>query len=524
MPNQGKNFSAEHFLNLFMRNRFFIIVPFCLCMAIGLSMAVILPKIYEARTLILVEPQRVPGEYVRSLVPQDMSSRISTISQQILSRSNLEKVIEQFQMFSGIEHQKMFTEDKLEALRKHISVQVSRASGGANAFSIAYQGGEPELVMKVANALTSIFIESNLQVREEQAAGTSEFLDAELDGMRSKLEELEGRLQNYRKLHMGELPEQLDSNLRLMETLRIQLEQRRDRLRSERDRLVIVDNEIQQLKSELERDRRARSSLVAPAASSGSQELKPIDQLREQLATLRANYTDQHPDVIRLRKKIEELTREPKTEASTSDNDSTAAVDVLPASSAAGRPLADRQRQRLEIVSAINNLQEETSKIDRQIREYQQRIERTPKREEELLSLKRDYDNIQSSYKSLLARKIEADMAVNMEKKKKGEQFRVLDFAKLPEKPVSPNLKKFFLLSLASGLCLGFGIVLLLDFMDSTVRRTDELEMAGIPVLATMPQLYSHRRNRWLRVKTAMTACGVTAAMGLTAVFAYLAV
>jgi capsular polysaccharide biosynthesis protein len=115
-------------------------------------------------------------------------------------------------------------------------------------------------------------------------------------------------------------------------------------------------------------------------------------------------------------------------------------------------------------------------------------------------------------------------MAVNMEKKKKGEQFRVLDFAKLPEKPVSPNLKKFFFLSLASGLCLGFGIVLLLDFMDSTVRRTDELEMAGIPVLATMPQLYSHRRNRWLRVKTAMTACGVTAAMGLTAVFAYLAV
>jgi len=295
-------------------------------------------------------------------------------------------------------------------------------------------------------------------------------------------------------------------------------------LRSERDRLVIVDNDIQQLKSELERDRRARSSLAAPAVSSGSQELKPIDQLKEQLASLKANYTDQHPDVIRLRKKIEELTRESKTEASTSDNDSTAAVDIIVPQSASDRPLAERNRQRLEIVSAIHNLQDETSKIDRQIREYQQRIERTPKREEELLSLKRDYDNIQSSYKSLLGRKIEADMAVNMEKKKKGEQFRVLDFAKLPEKPVSPNFKKFFFLSLAAGLGLGFGIVLLLDFMDSTVRRTDELEMAGILVLATMPQLYSHRRNMWLRVRTAMTVCSVTAAMGLTAAFGYLAV
>jgi len=323
---------------------------------------------------------------------------------------------------------------------------------------------------------------------------------------------------------MGELPEQLDSNLRLMETLRIQLEQRKDRLRSERDRLVIVENDIRQLKSEQERDRRPKSSPATLAGSSGSQELQTIEQFKEQLASLKANYTDQHPDVIRLRKKIEELTREFKTEAPPSGNDSTEAVGVLPAQSAAEGPLADRNRQRLEIVSTINNLQEEINKVDRQIREYQQRIERTPKREEELLSLKRDYDNIQSSYKSLLARKIEADMAVNMEKKKKGEQFRVLDFAKLPEKPVSPNLKKFFFMSIVAGLASGLGIVLLLNFMDSTVRRTNELEIAGIPVLATLPQLYSHRRNMWLRIKTAMTVCGVTAAMGLTAVFAYLAV
>ena len=155
--------------------------------------------------------------------------------------------------------------------------------------------------------------------------------------------------------------------------------------------------------------------------------------------------------MIRLRTKIEELTREAKNEASESNKESNATAAALSPQSPLERSLADRAHLRLEILSGINNLQEDISKNDRQIREYQKRIEITPKREEELISLKRDYENIQSSYKSLLNRKLEADMAVNMEKKNKGEQFRVLDYAKLPEKPVSPNPKKFFIISLVRG-------------------------------------------------------------------------
>jgi uncharacterized protein involved in exopolysaccharide biosynthesis len=344
--------------------------------------------------------------------------------------------------------------------------------------------------------------------------------------MRSKLEQLESTLQNYRRLHMGELPEQLDSNLRLMETIRIQIEERRERLRSERSRLASADSEIERMKIDLERDRNSRLYPTAPAGSRESQELQPLDQLKEQLASLRANYTDQHPDVIRLRKRVEEMTRQAKTEAPVLEKESTSqAVGTGTApQSPLDRALAERIRQRLEILSSINSLQEDISKSDRQIREYQQRIERTPKREEELLSLKRDYDNLQSSYRSLLNRKIEADMAVNMEKKKKGEQFRILDYAKLPEKPVSPNLKKFFFVSLAAGLAFGFGIILLLEFMDTSIRRTEELEKAGIKVLATLPPLHSPRRRFWAGFRTAMTACGALTAMGLTVAFAYLSI
>ena len=256
MQRRKRQLSFEYFCNLAWRRRFYILIPLIGSLAAGLLLALLLPKVYEARTLILVEPQRVPSEYVRAIVSQDIRSRIGTITQQIMSRSNLEKVIEKFQLFSDPQHQNMFMEDKLEALRDQISVRVSKAHGGADAFAITYRGDIPETVMQVTNMLSKLFIESNLQIREEQAQGTSNFLDEELETIRAKLGRIESELQNYRQLHMGELPEQLDSNLRVLETFRIQMEARKDRLVNEHNRLAAADNEIEQLKISMEPGRK----------------------------------------------------------------------------------------------------------------------------------------------------------------------------------------------------------------------------------------------------------------------------
>ena len=146
-----------HYFQLVLRKRWFVIVPFCLAMAIGFAWANRAPKIYEAKTLILVEPQAVPGDVVRPIVSRDMSSRIATINQQITSRSNLEKIIGQFQLFAKPEQQKLFMEDKLESLRKRIMVNVTQTRAPAGAFSIAFQASDAEQTMKVANALSSLF-------------------------------------------------------------------------------------------------------------------------------------------------------------------------------------------------------------------------------------------------------------------------------------------------------------------------------------------------------------------------------
>ncbi len=516
-----RHYSLEYLVDLACKKRFYIVIPLIIATAAGLALSLILPKIYEAGTLILVEPKRVPGEYVRAIVPQDIRSRIGTITQQIMSRSNLERVIDQFQLFSDPKHHDMFMEDKVAVLRDQISVRVSRTGSGAEAFLINYRGKSPETVMQVTNTLAKLFIESNLQVREEQAQGTSNFLDDELENMRKKLGSIEADLQSYRQRYMGELPEQLDSNLKMLETFRIQLEERKERMRNERNRLVASDNEIEQLRVGMERSR--KDVTAAGSRDPEIQAISKLDELREELKTLQSMYTDQHPNVIRLKSRIERMEKEPPAKIDSTKAKAEAAAPQS-ADTSATRILAERMRQRAAILSSISSMQDDINKIDGQIKEYQRRIERTPKREEEMLALKRDYQNIQEAYKSLLARKIEADMAVNMERKKKGEEFQILDYAKTPEKPVSPDLKRIFLLTLVLGLFVGLSLALATDVMDQTVRGIDDVADDEIPVLGTIPECCTPQLIRHGVIRKIATALSISAVCVLTAVFAYIAV
>jgi polysaccharide chain length determinant protein (PEP-CTERM system associated) len=524
MPGPKRTLTLEHLVTLAWQKRHGILLPMIGALILGLALALYLPKVYEAQTLILVEPQRVPGEFVRSIVTQDIRHRIGTISQQILSRSNLERVIDKFQLFSEPAHAAMYMEDKLEALRKRISVKVSQAHGGADAFSIVHWGPDPETVMKVADTLSSLFIEANLEIREEQAEGTSVFINEELENLRSQLGWIESDLQSYRMRHMGELPEQLESNLRFLETFRVQIEERKERLKNERYRLVMADNEIEQLKLNLARER----SLRMPAAPNSPAEapIRPdgVERLHDELAALRSRYTEQHPSVVQLRKRVEDAERQAPLPAS---KPVMRATPEVPSKTSVATPLSDRIlseriHQRELILSSIQGLQEDIARLDRQIQEYQGRIERTPKREEELLSLKRDHDNMQAAYKSLLSRKIEADMAVNMERKKKGEQFRVLDAAKLPEKPVSPNLIKIFILTLCGGLGSGLAFVVAADLTAGTVRRKTDLDYVGLPVLAALPLCRTQRIARRQKANAAATFGLIATASTLTLLFAFL--
>lgn len=511
MEEQSGTFQIDHYVELALKDRWLLIIPFCLALAGGIAAAFLLPKAYEASTLIFVRPQKVPTTYVRSIVETEIEARINTISQQILSRTNLEKIINQFNLFMDPDQEDMFLEEKVESLRKGIAIEL-QARGHrteADAFSISFIGQNPELVARVVNGLAALFIEENLRVRQAQATGTSEFLEQQLESMRQRLVAVEKNLRDYRKNHMGELPEQLESNLRVLDRLQMQVTERQKSLRSAKDRLIIVENQIKTSK-----DMMQPAQTVPVNEASG--EAVTLSQMKQQLVQLQTTYTDRHPDVIRLKGRIAEMeakinsgeisASQPPGAPTTGSQTNTFAINLY----------NDQIRQRSELILEIRNSKGDIERIYREIQEYQKRVENTPKREEELLSLQRDYENIQESYNSLLNRQLEAQIAVNMEKKQKGEQFQIIDRAQVPRNPVSPNMKKLFLITVAAGLGIGCGLVFLVDYFDSSFDRAEDVEKTlGITVLATIPKIYQKRDIRRKKRRTVLTACSLFATLCL---------
>jgi polysaccharide chain length determinant protein (PEP-CTERM system associated) len=513
MPEKADTTKIDYYLGLVFKQRWLLIIPFCIAMAGGTFMAIKLPKIYEAKTLILVMPQRVPSNFVRSIVTTDLDSRISTISEQILSRSNLEKIIEKYGLYSDPKYSGLFLEEMVAALRKRIKVRVNRGPQGSNAFSISFRGSNPKTLVEVTNRLAGSFIDENLKVREAQAIGTSDFLADELKTKRQRLEEVEQKLREYRRQYMGELPEQLDANLRMLERLQSQLIQREKTLRDEKPRLALIENQIEENRKIL-----AENRVNATVSDEGDE--VSLEMLKDQLTTLKSNYTDRHPDVIKLKARIADLEANNKAGEPSSSGESRANVREAPALRLVSNTLNELMRQRGELSDDIKNIILEITELKQQLREYQQRVERTPKREQELMTFQRDYKNTQESYNSLLNRKLEAEIAVNMEKKQKGEQFRIIDHATLPRKPVSPDMGKLFLLSVTAGLGLGGGLIFLLDFLNPSLKQPKDYEVdLGLTVLATIPKLLSPKDKILRQLNRGLTAVSLIFAAALTAGF-----
>jgi polysaccharide chain length determinant protein (PEP-CTERM system associated) len=274
-----------------------------------------------------------------------------------------------------------------------------------------------------------------------------------------------------------------------------------------RIRLAALQNEISEMKNQ---------PTTFIIAQDNRQEPNDLVQMKAQLENLMSRYTDRHPDVIRLKARIAEL--EKQVTAGTEGEGGTDG----PATS--GMPLPPQYRaQQTEIKEEIARLEADVADTKTQIAFYQQRIENTPKREQELLSLRRDYENIKATYSSLLSRKLESEIAVNMERKQKGEQFRVIDTARFPEKPIKPDMKKLFIMVVGAGLGIGAGIIFLLEYLDNSFKRPEDIESAlGLNVLCTVPQIVSKKTQIWRYIERIGCAGVGAMAMALFAVFAVL--
>jgi polysaccharide chain length determinant protein (PEP-CTERM system associated) len=295
--------------------------------------------------------------------------------------------------------------------------------------------------------------------------------------MRQRLEKSENDYAEYTEKYKGELPDQLEANLSILERLSQELLDQQQTLRETNISITVLEQEITN-------SRQVARSAVPDIVNVEASESTDLEQLYAQLEALQARYTENHPSVVRLKSIISKL--EETAAASATEGD-----DVRVSGPGPSSVNTSPQESRLASMKLqAQNMEIEIAETKRQIELYDKRVENFPKRQEELLSIQRDYDNIQAIYESLRNRQLEAEISVNMEKKQQGEQFQIIDSAKIPEKPVAPNLKKLFLATIVLGLGFGCGIVFLLEYMHKSYKNIEAVESAlGLPVLATVPAI-----------------------------------
>ena len=511
------------YVHLCVRRKWWVIIPFVFTVLAGLVYLYFCPKTYKASTLVLLEPQRIPESFVRSTLTETMEERLGTINQQISSRTNIERILKDFRLSGEIpddrlerflrtvkEHfpflrgvislfepdamnQQASLYDLIQRIRKNLQVHIRTGGRDQNmSFEISLEWNDQDVVAPVTNAIVAKFIEDNLSAREEVATSTTDFLDREASTIRSELEAREKDLEMFRKQNMGMLPDQLQSNISILAQLREQARALESRTEQDRQQALLLRSQEEIARAE--RAAAASSTRIERGTPGHTRETQltlaqltsgSLEDLEAELSRLRAMYTEKHPDIIALERRVEELKKE---------------GGGSPARTAAVPPNFSRERADLQVGSMNSNIEsykKQIQTVQEQIELYKQRVERAPQIEVELNKVLRGYETVRQRYDNLLARKLDSKMSEELERRKKGAQFRVLDLAVRPPNPFNPNPGRIMLMALAAGLAFGFGLAYLREMLDPAFYSPDDLETyLKTEVIVSLPNVGRKARFR----------------------------
>lgn len=493
----GKQYSFDTLMHIAWRRKWRIILPAILIAAGGAYWVQQLPNLYKSDTLILVVPQRVPESYVKSTVTSRIEDRLQTISQQILSRTRLEQIVQDFNLYQEQRRRQELMEDIVSRMRTDdIAIDVVKG----DSFRISFSSNEPRTAMRVTERLASLFIDESLRDREVLAEGTNQFLAAQLDEARRNLVLNEKKLEEYQSQHNGELPSQMGANLQGLHNAEMAIQTLGESLNRDREQRLLLERKVSDL---VEEPSPEAAKPAAPAPSEAAQ--GAIDELKtseQALLALEMKLKADHPDVKRLRRTVAELKKRVEVEALQGEMTAKAparpvAVAIDPARR---KRLIDARAELENLDRTIAAKRSDESRLRGVMASYQQRIEASPIREAELASLTRDYETLQQSYRGLLSKKEESQISANLERRQIGEQFKILDPARMPEKPASPDRPRLYLVAVLAGLAVGVLLAAAAEYFDRTLKSEGDVRAAlNLPVLATVPNMRGARAWRFSR-------------------------
>lgn len=481
-----------------------------------------LPALYRSEAVVLVDSQKIPEKYVSSTVNTEVQDRLATINQQILSSTRLKKIIEDFDLYHK-ERKSHVEEEIIDMMRKDVQIKLERGWTGnrPGAFRIAYQGPNATVVAEVVNRIANLYIEENLRSREVQAEGTYDFIENQLQTAKQQLDKMEAALSRYKLQHNGELPQQESTLAGALARLQTELQGNQDALNRAYQNKVMLESALRVLESaeQAMTEINSRQPAAAPVRPAGKP-VKRSDVIQAQIALLRVRYSDDHPDIKRLREELarmkqaeEEALAKSKPDPSAVPQDANIQAEAAPAEAAPGQPdmVAIEASQRRDSLKAqlklangeIASRTKERDRILRDIAAYQHKMERLPIREQELAGLTRDYEISKANYRSLLDKRLTAGMAADMERRQKSERFTILDPAKVSERPFSPNRPLLSVLGCALALLIGLAAAVGVEWKADVFLGEWELT-PGIPVIARVPLIAltareagTRRTRRW---------------------------
>ena len=475
------------YLAILKRRLWYILLPAAGIMFLSVVVAFLLPASYRSQSTILIEAQEVPSEFVASTVTSYAEQRIQTIQQQIMSFSSLLKIIQDHDLYPEMKD-KATTEDivakmRLDTTMTPVSAEIvdprtGRPATATIAFTLGYQGKDPQKVQRVTNVLTSLYLEKNLKERVQQTEETSAFLEAEISRIKKELADIEGKVAVFKQEHLHELPEMIQVNMQSFNNIERGIENAYQQMRSLKEREGYLDAQLVGMEPYLKNEEEMASR-------------QRLEELKVQLVALTKRFSREYPDVKKTRAEIADLEK------------TLAALKKSKKGSPDNPAYITLKAQLASVRSEIKSIQQQINKFQRDAADYQARIAATPNVEEGYNQLITARQSTQAKYNDLMNKLMEAQVAHGLETEQKGERFTLIEAPRMPEKPFKPNRMAIVLIGFVLGIGAGVGLAALVEFSDDRVYSAEALSratnlpiLAGIPVILTKKDLASARKKR----------------------------
>jgi len=493
--------TVQDYWQILLRRRWWLIGSLFVCWLVAWGASRLLPSVYRSETLILVEQQKVPEQYVVANVSVDLQEQLQSMTQQILSRTRLERIIEKFHLYTR-QRQRLGPDGLVDQMRKDIQIQLVEApgkSGQLTAFRIIYSAPTPVLAQQVATQLTSLFIDENIQEQSQRAENTTDFLSSELNSARQSLADQETKVKQFKSQYLGELPSQMDANVHILGGLQERYHNYAQALNRAQEQRLYMESLLSQYRA------------VRTGGETGANTLPSVERelskMKADLDDMQTRYTAKHPDVIRLKGlivKTEKLKSDIEVEMAKPQQDQGQKLPANASDLQTMAPMLQLEGQLKANEQEIQDSRREMQALQAQIAAYQGRLNLTPIREQQLTDLTRDYEQSKANYDSLLKKQMQSQLATNLEKRQQGKGFRIIDPPSLAHKPYSPDRVKLSLMGLAAGLLVGFGLVFVFEYLDDRIREEEIItQMTNVRILSGIPHLATpadERKQHRLRV------------------------